>query len=410
MSKPIIKVVDSIMGSGKSSAAINMINSDTENNYIYITPYLPEVERIKEDCSTRKFHEPKIFSKDGELYSKFDSLHELLKKNKNIVSTHALFRRSNEETKELIYSGNYILILDEVMDVVEQLEMKKSDMQMLFDYGLLSVSDGYVIWNEDNPKAQEYDGRFNDLKQMALNRNLIMYKDTILMWTFPADIFKSFKEVYILTYMFSSQIQKYYYDMNNITYKEYEAVYLNSEYVFKEKRGKQTYKELKQDLKKNINIYQGSLNAIGDADFTLSKSWYKKKKDVVIKLKYNTENYFKNKIKTSSDLNMWTTYAEYKSKIKGNGYTKGFIGCNARAFNKFKHKKSLAYLVNRYVNPIVSGFFEERGIKIDQDLYALSEMLQWVWRSAIREGKEINLYIPSKRMRTLFINWLDDEL
>ncbi|MBG9776178.1 hypothetical protein [Brevibacillus laterosporus] len=410
MSQPVIKVVDSIMGSGKSSAAINMINSDTENNYIYITPYLPEVERIKVDCSTRKFHEPKIFSKEGELYSKFDSLHELLKKNKNIVSTHALFRRSNEETKELIYSGNYVLILDEVMDVVEQLEMKKSDMQMLFDYGLLSVFDGYVIWNEDNPKAQEYDGRFNDLKQMALNRNLIMYKDTILMWTFPADIFKSFKEVYILTYMFSSQIQKYYYDMNNITYKEYEAVYLNDDYMFKEKRDKQTYKELKQDLKKKINIYQGSLNSIGDTDFTLSMSWYKKKKDVVIKLKYNTENYFKHKAKTSSALNMWTTFTEYKSKVKGNGYTKGFISCNARAVNKFKHKTSLAYLINRYANPIVLGFFEERGIKIDQDLYALSEMLQWVWRSAIREGKEINLYIPSKRMRTLFNSWLDDEI
>lgn len=88
---------------------------------------------------------------------------------------------------------------------------------------------------------------------------------------------------------------------------------------------------------------------------------------------------------------MWTTYTEYRSKIKGNGYTKGFIGCNARAFNKFKHKTSVAYLVNRYVNPIIFGFFDERGIRIDQDLYALSEMLQWIWRSAIREDKEINV-------------------
>jgi len=37
----------------------------------------------------------------------------------------------------------------------------------------------------------------------------------------------------------------------------------------------------------------------------------------------------------------------------------------------------------------------------------LSEMVQWVWRSAIREGNEIVLYVPSERMRNLFTNWLE---
>ena len=35
-------------------------------------------------------------------------------------------------------------------------------------------------------------------------------------------------------------------------------------------------------------------------------------------------------------------------------------------------------------------------------------MLQWIWRSAIRDGKPINAYIPSKRMRELLINWMND--
>lgn len=42
-----------------------------------------------------------------------------------------------------------------------------------------------------------------------------------------------------------------------------------------------------------------------------------------------------------------------------------------------------------------------------EDDYALSEMIQWVWRSAIRDGKEIWVYIPSRRMRELFQNWLN---
>ena len=83
-----IKVVDSIMGSGKTSAAINLMNNDTENNYIFITPYLTEVERIKTSCTNRKFYEPKIYSKHGETFYKIDSLHNLLINNKNITTSH----------------------------------------------------------------------------------------------------------------------------------------------------------------------------------------------------------------------------------------------------------------------------------------------------------------------------------
>ncbi|WP_064199687.1 hypothetical protein [Brevibacillus brevis] len=397
------------MGSGKTSAAINLMNQDTEHNYIFITPYLSEVERIKKSCSDRRFFEPKIKSVNGELHGKFDSLHDLLKWNKNIASTHALFRRSNEETRELIHAGNYVLILDEVMDVVEQFEMKKSDMKMLFEYGLLSIEDNYIVWNDDNPQAKEYDGVFNDLKQMALNKNLIFYRDTILIWTFPVDIFKSFKEVYILTYLFDAQIQRYYYDLNGIQFEKYIAANESDSYIFK-KNVDHSDRLLKAELKNKIKIYDGNLNDIGAIDYSLSKSWYRKRREALTKLKKNTENYFKHKTKTTSQQNMWTTYDDFFSKIKGNGYTKGYVVCNSRATNEHRSKTNLAYLVNRFVNPIIYGFFEEKGIRINQEMYAVSELLQWVWRSAIRDGEEVSLYLPSKRMRNLFIQWLEDEI
>ena len=37
-------------------------------------------------------------------------------------------------------------------------------------------------------------------------------------------------------------------------------------------------------------------------------------------------------------------------------------------------------------------------------------MLQWIWRSRIRKGENINIYIPSMRMRQLLKNWLDMSL
>ena len=52
-------------------------------------------------------------------------------------------------------------------------------------------------------------------------------------------------------------------------------------------------------------------------------------------------------------------------------------------------------------------YLTDRGVKVDEDAYALSYMVQWIWRSAIRDGEEIWIYIPSKRMRTLLINWMD---
>lgn len=400
-----IKVVDSIMGSGKTSAAINLMNNDTQHNFIYITPYLSEVERIKQS-TIHKFYEPKIYSKHGELHTKFDSLHELLAHEKNIVSTHALFKRANEETKELIQAGNYILILDEVMNVVEQLDIKKDDLNMLLETECIYIEDGFIKWNT---KKKDYDTRYNDIKDMAMNNTLIYFRDTVLIWTFPVSVFKAFKEVYILTYLFDAQIQKYYYDLYNLQYEKYIATKENDTYIFKKNEG-YSDKEVKERLKTKIHIYEGNLNDIGNDEHALSKSWYEKKsKPIITKLKNNITNYFKHKVKATSDEAMWTTFKDYKDKLKGRGYTKGFVSSNSRATNEYRHKTKLAYPINRFVNPIIYGFFEEKGIHINQNLFALSEMLQWIWRSAIRDGKEIYIYTPSSRMRSLLVKWLNDK-
>ena len=44
----------------------------------------------------------------------------------------------------------------------------------------------------------------------------------------------------------------------------------------------------------------------------------------------------------------------------------------------------------------------------DEDMCSLSALLQWMWRSQIRNGKPIDIYIPSERMRELLNNWIQD--
>ena len=78
----------------------------------------------------------------------------------------------------------------------------------------------------------------------------------------------------------------------------------------------------------------------------------------------------------------------------------------------------VAYLCNNFPNTFLVAMVTKRNSReFNGDLWALQEMLQYVWRSRIRgkedvkslEDRKSNLYIPSKRMRNLLEHWLNDE-
>lgn len=133
-------------------------------------------------------------------------------------------------------------------------------------------------------------------------------------------------------------------------------------------------------------------------------------------LKNNLSNFFRNIMKSRSSQNLWTTFCkdddldgavDWADLLAGNGYTKGFLACNAKGTNMYRHKTALAYMVNIFPNTVMQNFLHKMDVPLNQNMYALSELVQWIWRSAIRDGKEITIYIPSKRMRTLLIDWIE---
>lgn len=398
------------MGSGKTTSAIQMMNKTDDNKYIYITPYLDEIQRIKDVCNQRKFYEPKVYSKDGETFFKLDSLHKLLSEGKNIATTHALFKMATEETRELIYNEGYTLILDEALEVIKELKVSQDDTKMLLKEWMKQDENGLIQWDTEKESLQGvYNGKFQTVRRYALNNNLIMHNGVILLWNFPPDIFKLFKESYILTYLFRAQLQKYYFDIHGIEYEYYNVKVENDLYMFSQGINNDDTK-IKEAIKRNIFIYEGTLNKIGDEHYSLSKSWYSKKTHLHKQLKNNTLNYFNNIMQSKSHDNMWTTFKDYKSKISGKGYTKGYVSVTERSTNKYCQKKVLAYAVNRFASPLIESYFHTKNIKINQDLFALSELVQWIWRSAIRNNEEINLYIPSSRMRRIIKQWLNAEI
>lgn len=387
-----IVVIDSIMGSGKTTWAINKMNSSPDDKFIYITPYLDEIQRVKElTKANNKMYEPTYKGN-----SKTNHFHEMLADGKNVCSTHALFQNANQVTREVLHANEYTLILDEVMNVVEEFFISTDDMELLFDQKLVYIEDSYLLWNSDK---SDYSGKFENIKNMALNRNLVFVGEKLLFWNFPVDIFKYFKEVYILTYLFDAQIQKHYYDFHGIKYTKKQ---LDDDY----KLIPYTTKKEKDDIKKIrhlINIYDGKLNNIGEPDFSLSKNWFDRKDKATEKvLKNNLVNWFNNMNKEyKSDVRLWTTFKDAQSRLKGSGYSKRFTSINLRATNDYIESAVLAYCCNRYTKPTVKAFFRKRGVEMDEDMYAVSEMIQWIWRSRVRRGEEVYLYIPSKRMRDL---------
>ena len=398
-----IKVIDAPCGRGKTSWAIQYMNNSEFERFIYITPILNEIKRVKKSCN-KNFKEPNEKQGKGR---KTDHFYKLLDDGEDILSTHSLFRGIDKDTKDKIKEMEYVLILDEVMNVVEQLKISKHDIEMLLSKEVIKIdNDGKVHWNRE-----DYKGEFTKYYRPIKNGDVYLHNDTMILWTFPCDIFDSFKEVYILTYMFKGQVQRYYYDMNNVEY-EYKGVFCDGfgkpHYKLCEYReiGGGKYKDL-------INIYQGKLNDIGTSNGKnnpLSKSWYDKasKKQPIRTLKNNTYNYFRHICKGSkSKDNMWTTFKDYRNECKGDRYSKGFVECTARATNDYRDKKNLAYLINKFYNPMIEKFFISKGVEIDQDAWALSELIQWIFRSQIRDGKPINIYVPSERMRQLLEEWLE---
>lgn len=390
------------MGAGKTSWALDYINNSyAYKKFIYITPFLKEITRIRETVTNRTFYEPNNDNKEGR---KLRSLKELIISGRDICATHSLFQMADDELIELLTDSGYTLILDEVMDVIEKAPISGVDIKALLDLKYIEVVNNRVIWLND-----EYiGGRFDDIRLLAKAGNLFYHRGKFLIWSFPPQVFKAFNEVIVMTYLFDAQIQRYYYDLYNIQYEFKSVKKIGDKYEIVDYiRGAENRKE----IMKLIHLYEGKLNNIGERNNALSATWLRRAGDDVIEqLQKNTYNFFYNICKTKAKENLWTTIKDRQPELRGKGYAKSFIPLNMRATNDYESRKALAYLFNRYMNPIERAFFEDNGINVNQDLLAVSDLLQWVWRSRIRNREPIQLYLPSSRMRGLLKAWGKDEI
>lgn len=397
-----INVIDSVMGSGKTSWAIqHMSGAASDERFIYITPFLAEVERVKESVKGRHFIEP---NNANEEKRKMRSLKDLIVKGADIVSTHSLFQTADDELIDLLKDAGYTLILDEVMDVIEPVNVNASDIKKLEASGDIHIEGNKVEWHGD----PQDDSRYRDIRLLAQAGNLYYHRGKFLVWTFPPSVFNVMDRVYVMTYLFRGSMQRYYFDLYRFECG-YHAVRKDGEiYGLVEYDARM---ERREDLFALINLYDGKLNDIGKRKNALSASYLRNADvDVLKPIKNNAYNFFKNIAKAKKDEAYFSTLKELEKTLAPNSYKSSAIAVNARATNEHAGAFAVAYLFNRYNSPHINAFFQDNGVSVDEEALAVGDLLQWIWRSRIRNGEPINAYIPSSRMRGLLKAWAKYEI
>lgn len=443
---PIV-VWDALMGSGKTNKIINymvaasetnnLMNADNEH-FMYCSPYLDEAHRIaatvsegdaqtpqlNEDGSyayldepqaTLQFKHPNNKNKDG---SKLTGLMSLIDAKHNVVSTHTLLNSLDPNTLE--HCKDYTLIIDEALIAYEaDYTLPAPTVNRYLENDVLSLKDdGYTLqFHREHfanlvGKPDDYDcTKDTEVEQFARDCDLgLIYKfNNKLIRKFDAAILGKFKKVIIMTYMYEGCMFDLLLKQSGI---EVEVKYFGTKI---------------EDIRHLITINKDKkMNKVGNYGITangaknlkkhtLTSNHYKKdrtnnSKDS--KILYNhLYNMWQQREKIAPERRLWTCFSDDKltvsrGKGKVNRYGSKWIAFNTKATNSYAHADHLAYLVNVFIDSNFIKASSADGSKLNQDHYALSTLLQWLFRSAIRNKKPIDLYIPSERMRNLLEEWL----
>lgn len=406
----MINVLDSVMGTGKTTGVFKMIRNNPDKKYLYIGLFIQEVGdgntntkgRIQKELPEMNFRMPKNTG-DGKL----DGLKRLVKEGHNIASTHSLFSMFDLEVVDLLVKQEYTLIIDEAVDAITTYKnIRKSDIDLMINTGVVvKAEDGKIEWCGDRFTQEDYDGKFLEVKELCALGSLYWYDDEVLIWEYPPKLLLELKEVLVITYMFEGSIMSSWMKANNIPYqfvdnKDFDLV--DNEIVM-------------ESIRKNLDVVvPHKLRKLKLGGTACSVNWFDKKTNTEVwnSLRGVLENFVDTNSLKVGDV-FWTTFLNRKPKLEGKGFTRTpknglspFLAFNTKATNDYMHHKACMYAVNVYKTPTETGYLASKGIMFDQDQYALSMMVQFLWRGCIRKGEPMKVLVLSERMRELLLAWV----
>ena len=395
---PNIVIKDQPCGSGKTSAMINTLQRNKK--YLIVVPFLDEIRRIQEE-SKITFKTPDIQN-----YStKYNHLEELILEGANIVITHALFERM----RSLFLKGyldHYHLIIDEVPNIVQTVKgPKKASLEDIY------IECGYIQKDKTGlitptKKWTDNEEEIDDTLSPTLFRkcqtgSLYIEGDSNLIWIMPKELFTHCLSITVLTFLSEDSPFCMYLQQHGISYSIDRSLNLE--------------REFKQNAQSNLTL----MNSGPLKTMKLSYSAQKRGinlKSYTTKIQNSLKNLRSRQLKGISPENILITCLKdgWFDKDKSGPFCKNsklsrakWIPNTTRGTNLYRHCSHLIYMYEQNLNPSISRWLGIKDRKKSNDAYALSELVQWIWRSRIRDQKPISLFLPSHRMTSTLMDWLE---
>jgi len=407
-----IEVLDSIMGSGKTTGIIKWMRDNPQNKYLYVSPLLSEVEeRIPVECEELEFVSPSTINHK----TKADHLLDLLEDGSNISFTHSLFTSLTREHLRLINREQYVLVIDEEIDFIDQYQgndYKKEDIVTLEKSGHIVVREdqlGRIEWTWDEDSFEDK-STYGKLKRMCDLQMLHCAKRSrgMIVVHLPIALLEAAQRNIVMTYMFKGSIMNKFMEMRGVSIKDFTEIPLLK-----------TEAQVKYEASNKIEfIDTPSTRKVGNVSTSrLTSKWYKESANSADLKKVESAIYSVCR-KFQKDQVIYTLpkhlvlpdKGKPKIKIKSYSAQDCYLYAGTKATNKYVDKTVIIHAFNRHPIVPVSAYLTDYGFPVNPDDFALSELVQFVWRSAIRNGDKIYLCIIPIRMRRLFEKWLDGDI
>lgn len=406
-----VTIRDRHCGYGKSTDIIKSLTPD--RSYLIVLPLQTEVERFIDEAPI-DLVQP---SDKGTHSRKRDHLRELLMGGHSVVTTHALFSDVAYLAKEGLLLG-YDVIVDEVLSVAQCVTQElltpgakakgvttKSWKGLYLDHGFATVDPdtGLVQPTEEWEEKQDLPELSKPLFNMAKAESLFSVGDNVLVWELPPILLKAVGSLTILTFLAEGSLMASFMRRNRIKFTHDRD--LSSEQKFRE--------EAKRLIEVRDMPSVNQLRFSFKGQQTMSKENHK---TVSTALKKTRERLLhgidKDQIMITCSKSMW-----YAANGRPGPFASGsrmfegthWVPNTTRGTNNYRHCSHLFYLWDQNLNPRIAEFLGTHTQR-HRDMYAVSELIQWVYRSRVRDGEPITLFMPSSRMRRLLQRWLDGDL
>lgn len=418
---PEIAIKDRHCGYGKSSDLIKSLSTD--RSYLIVLPLKTEVKRFIDRAPKDVVLVEPISTNDEDPAKrsmatharKRDHLRELLLGGHSIVTTHALFTDIAYLAQDGLLLG-YDVVVDEVLSVAHSVTQEvmtggangvsMRSWQALYideEFATIAPDTGMVIPTEKWERKQDLPELSNTLFSMAKAQSLFAVCDNVLVWELPPILLKAVGSLTIYTFLAEGSLMAGFMRRNKIDFTHDRD--LVSERKFREKAKRLI------DVRDMHSINRLKFSYTGQQ--TMTKADHKK---VSGALKNTRERLMrgvpKENIMITSAKSMWSTPAGKPGPFAiGSRLFEdtNWVPNTTRGTNNYRHCSHLIYLWDQHLNPRIAEFLGV-GSQRHRDIYAISELIQWVYRSRVRDGQPITLYLPSSRMRKLLQRWLDGDL